>query len=100
MFRQRRQRRVFEEAALAEVERVRPHVTAELDATKRDIAEARKGLGEVPGTAARCPACGERMTLGPVKDGRRWWTLWTCSGCGRTYRPSEFEDAARLGGRR
>jgi len=38
------------------------------------------------------------MRLQRTKQGRRWWTLWRCTGCEQTFRPAAFPEHARAGG--
>jgi hypothetical protein len=95
----RRQRSRFRAVVLAEVERVRPVVEKAARQLDGDLRQTEHELAQLPGAAAHCPNCGERMTLGPVKVKRRWYTLWTCGGCRATYRPSEFPAESRVAGR-
>lgn len=96
----RRERRHFREIVQAEVERVRPMVEKAGRQVDGELRQTEHELAVLPGAAAHCPRCGARMTLGPVKVKRRWYTLWTCSGCHATYRPSEFPAEGRGAGRR
>lgn len=98
MFRRRQVRREFERQALEAAEAVRPGVEASIGAARATMRQTRRELVATPGAAARCPACGSRMRLQRVKDGRRWWTLWRCHSCRETYRPADFPEHARAGG--
>lgn len=98
MFRRRRERREFERQARAAADAVRPGVEAAVADARAALEMTRAELAATPGAAATCPECGARMRLQRVKEGRRWWTLWRCPGCGRTYRPAEFPEHARAGG--
>lgn len=98
MFRRRRERKEFAAEMAAAVEAVRPSVQATVAEADTLLAAAAREVAALPGAAARCPHCDARMSLKRVKDGRNWWTLWSCSGCGRTYRPADFPVAARAGG--
>jgi len=99
LFRRRRQRRIFSELALAEVQRVAPLVGAAEKALARELDATATALKDVTGRVATCPRCGSQMRLGPMKVGRKWFTLWSCN-CGATYRPSQFPKESRLAGRR
>jgi ribosomal protein L37AE/L43A len=98
VFRRRQQRRDFAAEVAAAVEAVRAPVQATVDETEALLDAAAREVATMPGAAARCPDCEARMSLQRAKDGRRWWTLWVCSGCGRTHRPADFSVAARAGG--
>lgn len=96
----RRERRQCRQLVLAEVERVRPLVEKAGRQIDGELRRTEHELAQLPGAAAHCPRCGARMTLGPVKAKRRWYTLWTCGRCYTTYRPSEFPAESRAAGRR
>jgi len=98
VFRRRRERREFERQARAAAETVRPAVEAAVAEARAALELTRAEVAATPGAAATCPECGGRMRLQRVKEGRRWWTLWRCSGCGGTYRPAAFPEHARAGG--
>jgi predicted RNA-binding Zn-ribbon protein involved in translation (DUF1610 family) len=98
MFRRRRQRREFHEVIGREVERVGPPVQAAVEAVAQDVASTAGLLRELPGAAAECPSCGGRMRMRRIKEGRRWWTLWACSRCGKKVRPAELPTHHRFGG--
>ena len=82
----------------AAVEEVRPFVQATVSEADSLLEAAGREVADLPGAAVRCPHCRARMSLQRVKDRRRWWTLWVCSRCSRTYRPADFPGAARAGG--
>jgi hypothetical protein len=98
VFDRRKQRLEFERQTREAIEDVRPGfeaATAELRTTI-DVAVAE--LSATSGAAARCPADGVRMQLARTKVNRRWWTLWQCPRCTKTYRPSDFPEATRAAG--
>lgn len=98
MFRRRRERQAFRAEMAAAVAAVRPGVNDAMAEAAAALDAAAGELASMPGAAARCPHCEGRMQLQRIKEGRRWWTLWRCCGCGRTYRPADFPEQARAAG--
>ena len=98
VFRRRRDRREFERQALAAAEGVRPGVEAAMAEAYAALQLTSVELAATSGAAARCPHCGERMGLRRINERHKWWTLWRCPSCSRTYQPAEFADHTRAGG--
>lgn len=98
VLRRRRERQEFAAEVAAAVETVRGPVQARVADADSLLDAATRELATMPGAAARCPNCSARMQLKRVKDGRKWWTLWVCSGCGSSHRPAAFSVASRAGG--
>ncbi|MGB7160162.1 MAG: hypothetical protein WBD40_18995 [Tepidisphaeraceae bacterium] len=98
MLKRRRERRAFWAEIAASVEAVRPSVELATENMQNAVDAAIAHIAAMPGAAARCPTCETRMTMERVKDGRKWWTLWSCGGCGETHRPADFPEAARKAG--
>jgi ribosomal protein L37AE/L43A len=98
VFRRRQQRREFAAEVAAAVEAARAPMQTTVAEADSLLDAATREVATMPGADARCPHCEARMTLKRVKDGRRWWTLWVCSGCSRTHRPADFSVASRAGG--
>lgn len=80
-----------------EFKRVGPPVEAALAAADADIVATAFVLSELAGAAARCPDCKHQTEMRRVKDGQNWWTLWVCTGCGRTYRAADFSVGRESG---
>jgi predicted RNA-binding Zn-ribbon protein involved in translation (DUF1610 family) len=98
MFRRRRQRRQFRKLTNDEIERVAPIVETAVAAVEADVEATATMLSELPGAKAPCPRCGTRMRMRRVKQGRKWWTLWVCGGCGETVRPADLPAHHRFAG--
>lgn len=82
MLRKRRQRRALEDAIYVHVFEADERIDEIAEAMREQLATQRKRLAALPGSNPLCGKCGARMKMRPVKEGRRWYKLWTCRACG------------------
>jgi hypothetical protein len=81
-----RDRKAFDEALAAEVERLTPVVAEARSALEAGDREVRQLIGRLPGATPRCEHCAGPLKLERHKWGRgknQWESGWYCTRCGR-----------------